>query len=740
MAAPVEPSKPLPRPAAATYTGWVLALPSLPNTADQAAIVALPDRHAPVVLRGLLGSGRSTALYRRYLALLHAGVPSEAILVWTTDKNDWLLRLEADWPGPIGRHEIHTFRGWVQRQLFRWWPTLETGNHLPGRRPGRGQAKARHTPTLLAVESAQAFLDRVTTECRIQGACYEPWNLSKNQQIIQVLDALGRAVENQRELGSVETLLAKGFPGPAEEKRRFERVQCCFDTYRRAVYLHRIFDQAMQLDVFGRLLAVPAYRTSLGRYRYALIDNVEESYPIQLAAVQQLVHYIPSAVLAFDTNGGLREYLGADFTGAQRYVETLTLHDVTDSLVADPAVIDVAKRLSLAIVDPDVTLAVPPPAGVPIVLEPPTTLRAEMIDKVVATTMAALQAGVPCGAVALIAPTLDPLLIWALRERFRSFGVPLFSHGGGARLVDYRVVRCLLALLVMAHPDWQRQPRRLDVIELLELATIDNPMLAHAVFNDLEKVGTGQWPIDPERVPWAKRKWLHQAEAGYRRIWTWLQTWKARFSDLPPDVFFHRAFGELLVPTRFAPLRPQDGTTDPGLRAELVEEVRQVRHLIDITKTLRQLDQALPAGESDRALPVGLRILDTLQSGMVAERPFAPDRDDDAFLHLHTPQSYTQRGRDTRLQLWLDASAQGWYKSDVRPLVNPRVLSVNWNGEPYDAIADEHDQAVKLSRLAVTMMLKLQRGGTIHLFSSQHDAEGRELFGDLPDRIESILR
>jgi hypothetical protein len=712
----------------------------LPTTSEQAAIVALPDRHEPVALRGLLGSGRTTALYRRYLALLQAGVPSETILVWTTDKNDWLLRLEADWQGALGQHEIHTFRGWVQRQLYRWWPTLETGGHLPSRRGGKGQVKAHHTPTLLAVESAQAFLDRVTTECRVQGACYEPWNLSKNQQIIQVLDALGRAAENRRELGSVETLLAKGYPGPAEDKRRFERVQCCLDTYRRSVYLHRIFDQAMQLDVFGRLLAVPAFLDSLTRYRFVLIDNVEESYPIQLAALQHLVSRIPSAVLAFDTNGGLREYLGGDFAGAQRFIESLTGHEFNDSLVADPAVIDVAKRLSLVIADPDTPLVVAPPQDLPIHLEAASVLRAEMIDKAAARTLAALDQGIPCREIALIAPSLDPLLIWALRERFKTQGLSLFSHGGGARLVDYRVVRCLLALLVMANPGWQRQPRRLDVIELLEMATIDNPMLAHAVYNDLERIGGGTWPVDPEQVPWSKRKWLTQAEASYRRLWTWLQTWKARYAEQPVDVFFHRAFGEVLVPLHFAPLRPTAAGVDPAQRAELIEEIRQVRHLIEITKTLRQLDQSLPAIESWGSQPIGLRILDTLQSGMVAERPFAPDRDDDAFLHLHTPQSYTQRGRDTQVQIWLDASASGWYKSDIRPLVNPRVLSVNWNGDPYDAIADEHDQAVKLSRLLVSMMLKLKRGGGIWIYSSQHDAEGRELFGDLPDRIESVLR
>jgi hypothetical protein len=354
--------------------------------------------------------------------------------------------------------------------------------------------------------------------------------------------------------------------------------------------------------------------------------------------------------------------------------------------------------------------------------------------------MAALDRGIPCRDIALIAPSLDPLLIWALRERFKSLGYSVFSHGGGARLVDYRVVRSLLALLVMAHPDWQRLPRRLDVIELLELTAIDNPMLAHAVYNDMDRVGGGVWPVDPDQVPWSKRKWLAQAEPGYRRLWGWLQTWKARYADQPVDVFFHRAFGELLVPHRFAPLRPTAAPVDAAHRAELVEEIRQVRHLIEITKTLRQLDQSLPAVESWGELAIGLRILDTLQSGMVAERPFAPDRDDDAFLHLHTPQSYTQRGRDTQLQIWLDASASGWYKSDVRPLVNPRVLSVNWNHEVYDAIADERDQAIKLSRLILSMMLKLKRDGEIWVFSSQHDAEGRELFGDLPDRIESVLR
>ncbi|MBC7545079.1 MAG: hypothetical protein H7338_20325 [Candidatus Sericytochromatia bacterium] len=685
------------------------------------------------MLHGMAGSGRSSALYQRYLALLKQGVPSESILVWAGDKNDWLTRLGEDWPEPIGRIEIHTFRGWVQQELRRWWPTLESEGRMP---------KAdvpRHAPTFLAVESAQAFLDRVTTHCRVAGACYDETTLSKPAQIIQVLDALGRSVENRLDLTTVDRRLAQGYPGPDAEKNRFAKVGCCFDNYRKAVYRYRIFDQAMQLDVFGRLMALPRYQASLARFRYALIDTVDESYPIQQTLLRHLLSQVPSLVMACDANGGLREYLGADYPGALKLIEPLDTIHFEGSQVVKTGMLDFAKRLSMLVADPETQFAVPLPEDVRIILEPPPALRSEMIARVAACVLGAIGNGRPSKDIAIIAPSLDPLLVWALRERFKPKGLSLMSHGGGARLVDFRIVRCLLALAVMAYPAWGRTPRRLDLIELFELTVIDNPMLAHAIHDHLEKLSNGVWPIDPDAVDWAKAKWLAVAEPGYRRLWDWLKNWQSDHAAEPIDVLIHRAFGQLLVPRRYTGLGPNgDAELSPTLRAEYVEEIRQVKHLTEIAKTLRRLDKDLPPDPEWGDRPFELRLIDTLQSGMAAERPFAPDRDDDAFIHLHTPQSYTARGEDAGLQIWVDTSAATWYKSDIKTLTNARVLSVNWDGQPYDALKDERDQARSLGRLVLSVLLKAK--DRVHVFSSQHDAEGRELFGDLPDRIESLLR
>lgn len=701
-------------------------------TSLQHQVADLPDRHEPVILEGLAGSGRSTALYRRYLALLDRGYPAESILVWTLhEKNDWLHRLSEDRPQPIGKPEIHTFRGWVRHELQRWWPTLEAEGRLP---------KAdvpRHAPTLIAVESAQAFLDRITVDCRAAGQCYDETNLAKPAQIIQVLDALGRAVENRLDLTTVDRRLAAGFAGPESEGRWFDKVACCFDTYRKAVYRHRVFDQAMQLEVYGRLLALPRYRESLGRFKAVLIDNLEETYPIQRPVVELFLKTTPSLVLAFDTNGGLREYLGTDFPGARRLADGIEARlDFTDSFTAPAAMVDFAKRLYQVVLDPDLTLAVPPEAPVPIVIERSPALRSAMIEQAAACVLGAIDNGTSPAEIAVIAPSLDPLLVWALRERFGP-RLPLFVHGGGARLVDYRIVRVLLAMAVLAYPAWQRPPRRLDLIELLELTCVPNPMLAHAVQEQLNEAGQGAWPVAPDALDWSRWKWLQEAEEPYRRLYAWLDAWRTDEQAAPVDVFFHRAFGEVLTPSRFYALGPEGGPLDPRQQAELIEEVRQVKQLADVTRTLRKLDELMPPDDGDRR-SFGLRLIETLQSGIIAERPFVVERDDARFVHLYTPQSYAERGPAAKLQVWLDLSSPSWYKSDIRPLTNPRVLSVNWDQAPYDAIADERDQATKLARVLLSTLLKAK--GRVHLFASQHDAEGRELFGDLPDRIESLLR
>ncbi|MFN3431323.1 MAG: hypothetical protein ACK46X_15380, partial [Candidatus Sericytochromatia bacterium] len=132
----------------------------------------------------------------------------------------------------------------------------------------------------------------------------------------------------------------------------------------------------------------------------------------------------------------------------------------------------------------------------------------------------------------------------------------------------------------------------------------------------------------------------------------------------------------------------------------------------------------------------GRRFLGYLLGGTLAERPFRRPGTARGSITLATAAKYAEDGRPVAFQFWLDVGATSWWKSDMRELTNPRVLSRHWDGEPYTPERDETESDAKLGRILWTNCLKVRRG--LRWYASLVDAEGREQTGALPHLMESL--
>jgi hypothetical protein len=732
-----------------------------------------PKFHDREILAGFPGEGLKHALWERFNRLLEAGVPSEAILVLleSPTRSRWtsLLKGEAEshiqpsarketsdsgFSRATGPQLVYTPAAWIRQELTTYWPLVEERLRDWGfPSPGSGYAE----PRAVSVDLAQYLMVFFTRDHRAQG-CFEQSRSPLFLQNVQLLDTLSRGIENGFSLldpvtGEVSAAglakrltdrLRSGHAGSALELELVDGVEECLERYVTGMLRHRLLDFALQLELFASvLLNDPRYqRSRLAKLRHVLVENLDETSPrmqeilrtlhaggITLFATlqSQLPADHPSKIL-----GGLREYVGADPLGAWAWAQDwhANPHDNPVPLLAE---------LGNALHD---ALLGAPRAVAP---EPATLVmrgfdaHPEMLDAAIADLSSLLDAGVAPEHIAVVAPAIDPLLIWAMRDRLSKLstrsmpqGVPLYVFAGTNRLVDYRPVRVLITLARLAY-DWGDRPDRFALIELLELVT-GLPSLPLAKVVD-KLCPDGRLAL-PEQLTLLGLDVPEEALFRYASLLSWLD---AARESLPPELadFFRRAFAEVYAPARLA--RIGEAADEAQQR-----EISQIGQLIELAERFTGVVARLKP-ETPEAW--GKDLVRFLFGGAIAERPFFQREPHRTSIMLSTASQLAEKGfarREDELKVLfiLDFGSDRWWKSDRREMTNSRVLSVRWNGLPYDKDTDDFQSNEKLARVLRACCLKVT--GQLRVYSSKMDAEGREYsdidFGErLPELLDEIL-
>jgi len=593
----------------------------------------------PQIILGGTGSGKTTALMQRYQEWVRSGVRTEQVLVLTAGarhSSQWRRGLQLEAHGPI---EAYSFFGFIQKELNLFWAPVQAA--YP-------ELKAWLRPEFLNVEIAHHLMRGLLEP--VAGAFSEVLKASPQRLAIQLASNLSTvaAAAGLRPAGAAQRLAGAD---KEEKSGLYQMVRELLETYQERCLKAGLLDYSLALRLYTEVLMNhPPYLEHLrSRYRYLLVDDLDESVPAEQDFLEAVAGQMEEVVYAFSTDGGHMAFMGADPVSAlQRFRPGAVEQRLEGSYTCSPEMFAFGEALFRRI------MGQPPERRFRGVVADRivSDLRGEMIDQVVARIVDLVEQGVPPGEIAVLSPRVEQALEVTARRVLGARQIPVQNLSLSRRLVDEPYARAIITLAGLVHPQW-RIPRTsagsfANAMQLLlGLDPIRASLLGDAIWR------TGDLP-DLDETGLRRRVGFARSEA-YEYLRRWVQ--EARRKEWETDEFAQAVIAEVLVPLV--------GELSP-------EAIHACRQLLISAYRFRQAMERFGPGA------YGREYIKMLTEGTVAAEPleaYDPNRN---AVTLATPYAYLSGRLSSRYQIWVDISSDGWYMSDVKELSNPHVLSRRW--------------------------------------------------------------
>jgi ribosomal protein S27AE len=684
-------------------------------TPAQGTIVNAPfNQGRRLFVRGPAGAGKTTALQRRLVSLLAAGVPSYTVLTLLTEPDaadGYSAALAEAGMGPYSDLHLVTFSGLAREMVALFWPLIA--------RPA-GFAAPHRPPVFLSYDLAQIHMKRVIAPMLEAGA-FEGLRMRPQQILSQLLDNLNRAALDGLTLDEMETRLVRTWTGAPEHTRYFHQAGDAARCFRQRCLDANLVDLSLVIQLFqSYLLGHPLFQNYFTeRYRHLLVDNLEEMPPAGIHFLRSLLSDRDSVVLAYDEGGGYKRYLAADPEGAAdlRYLCD-QLVEMPESMTSSQSLEALANLVQRRLIGPaGLTFA---GAEEAIIQTINPRYRREMVQEVVALVADSLIAtGSTPAEIAIIAPYLDGALRYGLAQGLAAAGVPhrLLRRRSSPR--DDPLVRAWLTLVMLAHPHWGISPSQYDVAEALTMAVdgLDRPratLAARRLYDPAElRLGPTDslTSTDVDRIG-------PQAVEQIGDLQRWLERWPG---TEPLDRFLGRLFADLL---NTPPFRLPGGKHRPLRPAAvcdwLIKAAARFRHAAPALGLIELADQGKTFIES---------IFDGIVSGTPPPEADGPPSSEEGVI-ISTLYAYLLSGPPVQIQIWLETGATGWWETPRQPLSNAFVLTPGWDADrPWTEAESYAVRNQLLARLVRGLCARCGRG--VVLASSQLDRRGERQDGPL---------
>lgn len=716
----------------ATWSGEGLAL-----TPEQQRIVSFPrEGRMRLAVRGLPGAGKTTALCARLGAMLREGRRPYEILVLLPQRAQ-AERFEqalAGLPGPTrGGAEIVTYYSLARRAVDLFWPLL-------AERAGFGHP--HQEPIFLTLETAQYYMWRVVEPLIREQGYFSDVAISRARLLSQLLDNLNKSALVGFDHTDIYARLKGAWTGSNEHLSRFWQAQDCASRFRALCLERNLLDFSLTTEVYCRyLLPHEVYRRYMqSRYRHLLVDNVEENVPVAHDLLSWLLEWCQSSVLVLDERGGHRVFLGADAAGGQALLERCDERIVCQRLFqSNVDLLAFADAVSAAAQAPGPAVApdAQPRRAQVVVGSGEARFWIAMMRWVAEEVAKLVGTGVAPGQIALLAPYVSEVMRFAIQEELAQRGIGLQLLRPATQLRDDPVIRGLLVLLWLAHPDWELEMRgqryrlpREDVALTLEvcLASLDPVRaryLASLALGDdrrLRALSGEQAGIEGADLARLWERVGFQVRERYETLRQWLETYQ-QGAPTRPHILLSRLFGDLLSHPGYGFYQNPEAARAYG---RLVESLSKFTDAVatesgEETRVAREYVQLMLAGVASAEY-----LLDW-------PRPPHPEA-----VLLAPAYAYITRDVRSAYQFWLDLGSDGWWNRPNQPLTNPHVLSRHWPpGRPWRDIEEEASRREALGRLLIGLAARCQTG--IYLAFSELGLDGSEQRGRLQMAVVSVL-
>jgi hypothetical protein len=656
----------------------------------------------PTFIQGATGSGKTSALMRRYYEWVQSGARTDQVLVLTAGaahSSYWRKNLKLESHGPI---EAHSFFGFIQRELNLFWAPAQAA--MP-------DLQRWVRPEFLNVEISHHLMRALVEPLEMAFSTLVKAN--PQRVAIQIASNLNTVAASA---GLTPGESAKRLATAEKQDRTplFEMVHGLLASFQEECLKAGVLDYGLALHLFnGVLMHHPPYVAHLRtRYRYLLVDDLDESVPAAqdfLAAVSAQMEH---TVFAFGTDGGHSGFMGADPMAAfDRFRPGSQVVELQGSHTCSAEAFAFGEALAQRI------MGERPEHRFGNMVEDwiTTELRGDLTQQVVAKVEALVARGVPAGEIVLLSPQVDKALEVTIRRQLGAAPIPIavqnlsLSH----RLVDEPYARAIITLAGLVHPQW-KIPRDSagSLTNAMQVLLKLDPIRASVLGDEIWR--TGDLP-DLDATGLRRRIGFERSEA-YEYLRQWVT--EARGKEWETDAFAQAVVSEVMAPLR-SDLRP--------------ETIHACQQLLLSAYRFRLAMERFGDGA------YGSEYIKMLTEGTVAAEPLeAYDAARDA-VTLATPFAYLSSRLTSQYQIWVDLSANGWYPNDVKELANPHVLSRRW--QEGDIWTDRKNNKVRQANAARTVRALVRRcRGRLILAECGLSPWGQEQEGGLSEAFGDLVR
>jgi len=709
------------------------------NTAQRRVVSFPRDGAERLFVRGIPGTGKTTALIARLAALLREGRRPYEILVLVpqraqVERYERAIAQLRDAP-TRGGADVITFYGLCRRSVALFWPLVarEAGFAWPDREP-----------TFTTIETAQYFMWRIVEPLIAREGYFSDVTIRRERLLSQLIDNLNKAALVGFDHTDILARLKGAWTGAQEHVERFLQAQDCAIRFREYCLAHNLIDFSLATELYARhLLQHPVYQRFFRmRYRHLLVDNLEENVPVAHEMIAWAMSQCRSTVLVCDEGGGHRVFLGADAQGAEELAAECSEQIVfNEPLDASRDAIAFGQALCRALkvaggasaAGGNIRRAILGQSG------GATKYWVHMAQWTVERIAELVAQGVAPGEIAIVAPYVSEVARFGLEDALARRDIPVYLLRPSTPMREVPVVRGLLVLTLLAHPEWsvsvRQEPYVLpleDIALALETALADlDPVRARRLAQAAVPLGARSLAdLDPhadgEAAQELGRLWNavgHQIRERYQTLRVWFETYREGPAQ-PVDVLLSSLFGDLLSRPGYGFYRNPDGARAYG---RLVESAQKFREAVGRDVAIPQEDIAR---EYVQLILGGIASAEYLLD-WPAERPA------DAVI---LAPAYTYLTRDIRscFQFWIDVGADGWWHRPYQPLTQPYVLSKRWPpGRPWRDIEEDSARREALGRVVTGLTARCREG--IYLAYSELGIDGSEQRGRLQRAVVSAL-
>lgn len=645
---------------------------------------------------GWPGSGLTRACIERYGELVDDGCAPERIIFLVKTHAQVVeatSRLQKRLPGVTGPLQVETFFGFTVRLVGKFWEEI---------RAQRPDLPLCFEPLVLSPDLNQYCFEHATALCPDHGTFFEACGLQDYWVWEQIGSAATIGAASGLAVEAIGPRLSAAWPDPEDAPRRARlgAIGCCLKRARAQALDWGALDAGLATELFAQVvLKLPDFWRD---YDHLIADRLEDSSALELAFFEQCVVHLQSLFLAFGIGGG--QLPGSVPALAAALVARKTrFRYLEGSFKGHPALVWVGDRVArtlsaefknpLLISSPDA----PPPVQL---LEAQT--QVEAAEQTLTEIRALLASGVLPAQIAVIAPIPDAALSTVLVS---GLGAMVCVLRPFPALVKYPLVRALLSVLELAHPEWGLFPSfseaRLMLNVLLDIDPVRSELLTADVLDPVERALR-----PPQAVRYPERVGFSHLQR-FAALVDWLDAYQSS-PALSIEHCLSRLFAEVLAEYLLDP-------EDQALLQVLIDSARRFQAL---------------AGDHP-----GRRFLTAIRSGQTPDRANQPTP---GALVVSTPLTYINQGLSADYQFWFDTTAERWTRSTWYTLYNPRVLTPEWNGERFDERQDRRERHLRLAKTVFNLCCRT--GKQLHLVRSVLNARGEVNTGELDQLVRRVVQ